>query len=533
MTPVLKADQLPAGHTHQIEHGEYKVLLTNVDGTVYAVESKCSHYALPLENAALCGHRLRCPFHHACFDVRDGRQLEAPGLDGIATFDVQVEDGQIHLATEPRPAPSPATSAPAAAPNSQVDPASESEPSNHYTYAIVGGGVAAANAVYGIREYDQQGSIVLITSEDLPPYDRTKVSKAFLSGDAELEGLPLHGEAFYAQLGVTLLESTKAEQVQLHDKQIRAAGRQLSYDKILLATGGKPRKLDLPGANLGGIYTIRDARDARRIRQQVKRGTKVVIVGGSFIGLESAMSLSKQGGDVTVVSPGQNLFEGPFGAKVGDYIQSLHEAKGVKFKLGTKAQSFEGQGSVRNVVLEDGSRLPAKVVVVGIGVSPATDYVEGIAANNDGSLSVNNHLATDVGGAYVAGDIAQYPGPTGAVRIEHWKVAAQQGRVAGRNMAGHAEPYTMLPFYWSNQQGTNLRYVGHAEDYDEILYDGEPGQTPFIAFYLKGGELQAALGVKRDGEIAAIGEAMNAGILPATDQLVGTDWQQLLATAGN
>ena len=518
MTPVFKLADLPAGTTHQIEHGEYKVLLVNIDGEVSAVESKCSHYGLPLENAALCGHRLICPFHHACFNAKDGAQLEAPGLDGLATFGVEVKGEDILLAAEPTPAPSPFSTEPASAP--------EKANAEHFTYAIVGGGIAAANAVYGIREHDKEGSIALITSEDLPPYDRTKVSKALLAGGTEVADLPLHGEQFYADRGVTLLEKTTVEEADLQAKKIACkGGRTLTYDKVLLATGGKPRKLDIPGSKLGNIFTIRDARDARRVREMTKKGTKVAIIGGSFIGLETAMSLGKQGGKITVITPETTLFEGPFGKEVGEYVQKLHEDAGVTFKLGCKSEEFLGQGSVKAVKMDNGETISTNLVVLGIGVQPATSYVTGLAANDDGGLSVDNHLALNAAGAYAAGDIAEYPGRAGAVRIEHWKVAGQQGRVAGRNMAGHAEPYTMLPYFWSNQQGVNFRYVGHATDYDKVILDGTPGEGPFIAFYVKGEQVQAALGVKRDAEVAVINGLMESGKMPGVGELRGKTWE--------
>lgn len=532
MQAVFKLSNLPAGHTHQLEHGEYKVLLTNVEGKVYAVESKCSHFALPLENAALCGHRLRCPFHAACFDVRDGRQLEAPGLDGINTFPVEIDGDDIKLGASPNPAPSPANAAPAPATNrSRTQSGTSPQEAHHYDYAIVGGGIAAANAVYGIRERDQEGSIVMITKEDLPPYDRTHVSKALLGGGKDLPELPLQSEEFYAKQGVQLMEKTIAETVNVADKKIQLkGGKSLTYNKVLLATGGSARKLDVPGAKLGGVYTIRSARDGQRVREQVKKGTKVVIVGGSFIGLEAAMSLGKQGGKITVITPEEILFEKVFGEQVGRWIQSLHEAKNVTFKLGTKLTEVQGKGSVKAVVTDGGERLPADVVVVGIGVTPATEYLEGLAAQEDGGIKVDNHLAANVADTYVAGDIAHYPDRTGLARIEHWKVAAQQGRVAGRNMAGHAEAYTAVPFFWSNQQGTNLRYVGHAENYDDIVFDGTPGEGGFIAYYMDGDKVLAALGVKRDADIAKIGEIMESGALPGKGDLVGADWGQFLAS---
>lgn len=518
MTPVLSLSLLPAGHTHQLDHGEYKVLLTNVDGEVYAVESKCSHFNLPLENAALDGYVLRCPFHHACFDVRDGKQLEAPGLDGIAHFSASVTDGQIYLPDHPT-APSLPIAKPAAAVNTQH------ADNQHFDYAIVGGGIAAANAVYGIREYDADGSIVLITSEDLPPYDRTHVSKALLDGGKDVGDLPLHSEAFYKERGVTLLESTVVERLDVQAKSIGRQRGMITYGKVLLATGGRPIELSSEGADLDGIYTIRSAHDGRLIREKVSEGTKVVVIGGSFIGLEVAMSLGKQGGDVTVVAPEEVLFEDVFGQRVGKWIQSLHEEAGVTFRLGRKSDSFNGKGGVDTVMLDNGDELPAEVVVIGIGVEPATGYLARLATDDDGGISVDNHLRANAAGVYAAGDIARYPGREGAVRIEHWKVAAQQGRVAGRNMAGHEEPYTMLPYFWSNQQGTNLRYAGHGDDFDKVLFDGSPGDGPFLAFYVKGEHLQAVLGVKRDHETAVIANRMVAGTLPANDELVGYDWR--------
>ena len=514
MTNVMPLAQLPAGHTHQLEHAGTKVLLTNVDGTVYAVESKCSHFGLPLENAALCGHRLRCPFHHACFDVRDGKQLEAPGMDGVATFSVEVKDGNIHLSDTPNPAAKPAP-APASAPNYET----------FFDYVIVGGGIAAANAVDGIRELDQEGSIALLTREDLPPYDRTHVSKALMDGGKEPADLPVRSEAYYAEQGVDLREKTVVSEVNVEKKTVSILGGDvLTYKKVLLATGGTPRQLDLPGSSLNDVHLVRRATDAEAIKKKVTRGTKVVIVGGSFIGLEAAMSLGKQGGDITVVSPEETLFAGPFGKKIGDWVQGLHEAKGVKFRLGRKVKAINGDGKVSGVQLDNDDELPAEIVVVGIGVKPETSYLIGLAATNDGGVKVNNHLETSVDGVYAAGDIARYPDREGSVRIEHWKVAAQQGKTAGRNMAGAGEPYTMVPFFWSNQQGVNIRYVGHATDYDEIVYDGTPGDGPFIAFYLKGDHCQAALGVKRDKDVAMIGELMNAGKMPDNADLVGYEW---------
>ncbi|MTB51032.1 FAD-dependent oxidoreductase [Lewinella sp. W8] len=516
-TPVFKLSQLPPGHMHQVEIDEKSILLTNVDGEVYAVENSCSHFGLPLHNGALSGHRLRCPFHHACFDVRHGTQLEAPGRDGLKTYPVRIEGDAIQVSTTPTAEPEHA--APAASP----------ENTNHVTYAIVGGGIAALNAVLGIRENDAKGSITLISAEALPPYDRTHVSKAQLEGGKSAADLPLQTEEFYASRGVELRLNSVVQTLDVQEKVINLrGGDKLTYDKVLLATGGTPRELPVPGAELDNVFLLRRATDAEAAKSVVGEETEVVIIGGSFIGLEAAMSFSKRGARVSVVAPESIPFEKIFGKQVGQYVRQLHEEAGVKFHLGQQVNSLLGNGAVEQVVLESGETLSARAVIIGIGVTPATDYLQGLAADADGGVTVDGHLRANVADTYVAGDIARYPDREGAQRIEHWKVAAQQGRVAGRNMAGANVPYTMIPYFWSNQQGVNFRYIGHGSDYDNILLDGTPGEGPFLAFYLKGDHVQAVLGVKRDTDTAAIAELMVAGRMPAPDDLMGKDWPALL-----
>ena len=519
MTSVLPLSQLPAGHMHQVKVGDYDVLLANVAGEVYAVENKCSHYQLPLDKGALCEHRLRCPFHHACFDVRTGEQLEAPGMDGLARFAVTVTDGQIHVSEEPEESNGPEHLAKTSANHSAGD--------GHYNYAVVGGGTAAAYAVEAIRAEDREGSIVMLSREELPPYDRTKVSKNFMQGDDAVDTLPLRDANFYPRIGVDFRAGAQVQALDLNKKAIALTdGTEITYDRVLLATGGQPRKLDVPGADLDGVITVREAADAVAARKRAGESSKAIIVGGSFIGLETAMSLGKHGAEITVVTPEKVLFEKVFGPEVGEYIKGLHEAKGVTFRLESKVGEITGRdGQVTGVKLQDGTELSADLVIVGIGVSPVTDYVEGVAFRNDHSLTVDGHLAVHGEGAWAAGDIATYPDREGMVRIEHWKVAGQQGRVAGRNMAGRAEAYQMVPYFWTNQQGVNFRYAGHGTDFDKIIFDGEPGsEQGFLAFYVKDAHVQACLGVKRDTDVAAVNELMALGKMPEVDQLRGQDW---------
>ncbi len=507
---------------HKVKVGDYEVLLANVKGEVYAVENKCSHFHLPLDKGALCEHRLRCPFHHACFDLRTGEQLEAPGMDGIAKFDVAIENGQILVSEEPVDHNGPEKLL-------ATDSSDRIPGGNHYKYVVVGGGAAAAYAVEAIRANDREGSVLMISREDLPPYDRTKVSKNFMQGDDDVSSLPLRDAYFYQKIGVEFRASTQVGRLDLADSKITlAGGEELTYDRVLLATGGAPRKLNVPGSDLAGVHTIREAQDAINTRTRAGEQANVVIIGGSFIGLETAMSLGKQGARITVVTPEAVLFEKVFGEKVGNYVRQLHEDAGVRFELNRKVTEMKGKnGKVERVILDNGNDLPADLVIVGIGVQPVTDYVAGIAFRDDHSLTVDGQLAVYGDVAWAAGDIATYPDREGMVRIEHWKVAGQQGRIAGRNMAGKSEPYQMVPYFWTNQQGVNFRYTGHGTDFDDIIFDGTPGEEPFLAFYVKDRHVQACLGVKRDTDVAAVNELMALGQMPEVEKLKGQDWSGL------
>ncbi|MGB3800136.1 MAG: FAD-dependent oxidoreductase [Lewinella sp.] len=521
MTPVLSLSQLPDGHLHKVKVGDYDVLLANLKGEIYAVENKCSHYQLPLDGGSLCEHRLRCPFHHACFDIRTGEQLEAPGMDGLPRFEVTIQDDQIHVSDQPVEKNGPE--------GLMGNQSVKEGGTDHYTYAVVGGGTAAAYGVEAIRAHDPEGSILMLGEEELPPYDRTKVSKAFMQGDDSVYKLPLRDAAFYNKIGVEFRAGAQVKSLDLKTKKLTLSdGQQISYDRVLLASGAKPRQLNIPGSDLEGVCSVRDAKDALIARSKADKQADVVIIGGSFIGLETAMSLGKRGANITVVTPEEVLFEKVFGKQVGLFVRDLHDKAGVTFELESKVTEIKGRdGQATGVVLDSGKELPADLVVVGIGVQPATDYIEGIAFRDDHSLTVDGHLAVHGDGAWAAGDIATYPDREGMVRIEHWKVAGQQGRIAGRNMAGQSEPYTMVPYFWTNQQGTNLRYVGHGTDFDDIIYDGTPGEGPFLAFYVKDKHVQACLGVKRDTDVAAVNELMAVGQMPPISELTGQDWLAL------
>jgi NADPH-dependent 2,4-dienoyl-CoA reductase/sulfur reductase-like enzyme len=249
------------------------------------------------------------------------------------------------------------------------------------------------------------------------------------------------------------------------------------------------------------------------------------VIGAGFIGMEVAASLRQQGLAVTVVASSQVPFEQVLGREVGAWLQQVHEAQGVTFRLGTKAQAIKGADAVEAVVLDDGETLPADLVVVGIGVTPATDFVDAsLLDEGDRSISVDACLQA-APNVYAAGDIAQYPDPwtNQPVRIEHWRLALQQGRTAAQNMLGESVPFQAVPFFWTGQYDLKLRYVGHAGTWDEVVIHGSLADQRFLAFYLQGERIAAVAGVGRDRDIAAISELMRLRQMPTAEELQRSD----------
>lgn len=314
-------------------------------------------------------------------------------------------------------------------------------------------------------------------------------------------------------------------------------GETLAYDALLLATGGAPRRLELPGAELEGVHTLRTLHDARALLSEAEGARRVVLVGASFIGMECASSLRARGLAVTAITPDTVPFERLLGSAVGRAFAELHRQNGVTLLTEAQVARFEGEGRVAGVVLEDGRALEADLVLVGVGVEPATGFLAGVPLEDDGSLAVDGsfRVVGAPGPLYAAGDVARYPNPygPGRIRVEHWRVAMQTGRAAARAMLGSAETFDGVPFFWTLQHGKGLRYVGHAEAWDEVVIQGDLDAWDFLAYYLQKGRLAAVLGAGRDADLCRVHECMRLRSLPAADELRGraVDWAARLRTA--
>lgn len=522
---VCGVDDLRDGDMKEVRVGDTDVLLARVDGQYYALHPKCSHYQAPLAKGLLHGSRLVCPWHNACFDVKTGHRLEAPALNGLPTHEVRIEGDRVmvRLTTEKE-----SLENPMAAPDTVVTD----------TCVIVGSGGAGAFAAEGLREGGFTGPIVVLTSSSQAPYDRPNCSKDYLQGKAPDEWMPLREPSFYQNYGIDIRTGQHVTSLnpETHEIEVRAwdAGttETIRYTKALICTGGVPNRPPVPGIDLANVLALRSLHDSQALRELGQAGKPIVIIGSSFIGLEAAMSLRKLGSTVHVVGMETVPFAKILGERIGKVIQGWHEAAGITFHLGRKLSALEGDGAVSAVVLDNGDRLSAEAVLLGLGVKPNTEFVQGVDRAKDGSLTTDAHLSV-ANDLYAAGDIARYPTADGTQRIEHWKVAGQQGYVAGLNMAGKATVYDQVPFFWTNQQGKRINYVGHADTIDEIIYDGNPEQDDnFLAFYVQANAIRAVAGLKRDTAMAAIRELMQADRMPAPDTVrQPVDWPALLAKA--
>jgi NADPH-dependent 2,4-dienoyl-CoA reductase/sulfur reductase-like enzyme/nitrite reductase/ring-hydroxylating ferredoxin subunit len=514
---LLNINELPEGEMKAVSAGEQEVLLLNVAGEISALFPKCTHYGAPLADGLLNGNRIICPWHHACFDARTGKHLEAPGIDGLPSYEVEVRGEEIWVDL----------------PESESDRVSNEMASprveNETTYAIVGGGAAAAYAAEGMREAGFTGRIVLFSDEQEVPYDRPNCSKDYLQGEAPEEWMPLRDAAFYKKHGIVLMKGHRAKQIDPQKKKIHfESGDPVAYDKLLVCTGGTPNRLPIAGAELDNVFTLRSLEDSRVLLEKGKAAKKAVIIGASFIGMEVAMSLQQLDCEVHVVAPEEVPFAKVFGKSVGQQLKKWHEAAGIHFHLGRQVNQIDGQSSAKGLLLDDETRLESDLIVMGVGVHPATAFLPKPMLEEDGSLKTDQYLQV-ADGIYAAGDIATYPQNGQYQRIEHWKVACQQGRIAGMNMAGAGQPYQAIPFFWSAQQDKILGYVGHAEGFDETIVEGKLDGDSFLVHYVKNDTIQATLSLFRDQELCAVQELMLEQRMPSPKEVkAGVDWLALV-----
>ena len=362
-------------------------------------------------------------------------------------------------------------------------------------FVIVGAGLAGAKAAETLREEGFDGRLVLIGDEHELPYERPPLSKDYLRG--ETTNAPyVHEASFYPANAIEVLTSTRVTGIDLGLRELFLEGdRRLGYDRLLLATGSVPRRLDVPGGKLDGIHYLRTLADSARIGERLETGQRLVVVGSGWIGAEIAASARQKGCEVTMIEMASLPLERVLGPEVGQIYLDLHRDHGVEFLPETTVERFEGDGSVERVITKDGASIETGFVVVGIGVAPRTGLAEIAGLRVDNGILVDEHLATSTPRVFAAGDVANasHPFYGHRLRVEHWSNALNQGPVAAKAMLGQDVSYDEIPYFFSDQYDAGMEYSGYATDWDEVVFRGDVGAGEFIAFWVKDERVIAGL----------------------------------------
>jgi NADPH-dependent 2,4-dienoyl-CoA reductase/sulfur reductase-like enzyme/nitrite reductase/ring-hydroxylating ferredoxin subunit len=460
--------------------GDDPVLLVRLGAEVIAIDALCSHYHGPLGEGLVVADTVRCPWHHACFSLRTGEAVAAPALSALGTWVVERAQDRIMVRTRAG-APKVARKRTGAAPAKIV---------------IVGGGAAGFAAAEMLRREGFSGALTVLSNDGAAPVDRPNLSKDYLAGSAPEDWMPLRPDNFYVDNAIDLRLETEVAGIDVKARRVKLANADtVPFDRLLLATGAEPVRLEIPGADQPHVHTLRSFADSRAIIAGATSAKRALVIGASFIGLEVAASLRARGLEVHVVAPDRRPMERVLGPEMGDFVRSLHEQHGVVFHLTDKVVKISG----KRALLESGALLDADLVVVGIGVRPRLQLAEQAGIKIDRGVVVNAYLETSAPGVFAAGDIARWPDPrVGSVRVEHWVVAERQGQTAARNMLGAGERYDAVPFFWSQHYDAPINYVGHAERWDEIKIDGSIKDRDCVVEYRLKGRRLAVASIYRD-----------------------------------
>ena len=531
--PLCSVDEIPEGGMKKVQVGNNEdnfVLVSKVENTIYVTGGRCSHYGAPLQMGYLDGYAVICPWHAAAFDVRTGEMLQSPGLNSIPTYSYSIVNGKVV----------------ANIPESKINSVAESnrskkmvkrDPANTKCFVVVGGGAAGSTAVETLRKEGYTGRIVLVSAENLLPYDRVVLSKNFKANGADLQ---FRSREFYDEFGIELELGAQVTSIDSSQKQVKlASGKVVEYDKLLLATGAEAK---VPGPyrnyvkNFSNVFTVRSVADHDRLKGEVAKAQDVVIVGSGFIGLEAAKAIKSAWPEknVTVIENQERPMANILGAELADQLVTSQKLNGINFLIGQQITSLEGSnGRVEKVVIPtrkafamplSTSDIKADLVILATGSQLNTVYIPTELINPDGSVKVNSHLQSEDPNIWAAGDIAQFPSllSESRERVEHWAVAEQQGRLAALNMLEKGNNYLDVPFFWSNQY-LNIQFAGFSSGHNWTHTEtkGEVGaeKTARITYFFKDQRCIGVAAVNWPGAILRLKIALQRGLMPSRREL--------------
>lgn len=376
-----------------------------------------------------------------------------------------------------------------------------------YQNVILGGGLVAGYASQAfVEEGLKPGELAIVSAEELLPYERPPLSKDFFLGESGRQDLLINDASFYQENGIDIYLNNPATQVDLANRQLFLSnGREIKFDRLLIATGSQLRRFDLPGSDLAGIFYLREFKDSQRIRRAAGEAEQAAVIGGSFIGMEVAAGLRHYGVETTMVFPEERVWQSFFSPLMSTFFENYYREQGVEFMTGANVIGFTGQDDVQAIQISQDYRshiLPADLIVAGIGVKPNVELFTESELNIEDGVLVDHFLETNVKGVFAAGDVARFPDQifNKMQRVEHWDNAVSQGQHAARMMLGHQEPYRHVPYFFSDVFDLSYEYWGDSSQANEIVHRGDISSGSFSVWWLADDRLQAAFVMDRPDE---------------------------------
>ncbi|XP_069575589.1 apoptosis-inducing factor 3 [Brachyistius frenatus] len=506
----------------EVEVGHHSVLLIHCEGKYSAIGNQCTHYGAPLSKGIISGNRVRCPWHGACFNVHTGDLEEFPGMDCLPCHKVKIENSKVYVSVQKKTLKQ----------EKRLKSMGAAIPGVNHIVLLLGGGAASLICAETLRQENFGGKIIMVTRDDLLPYDKTRLSKVM---NVENDSILLRRMEFFHQYDIEMWLKKEALSVDTDKKTVSFDdGSVQNYDQLLISTGCRAKGLNVPGMKLENVMMLETPEDARKIHAACL-GCNVVLVGTSFVGMEVASYFIDKASSVTVIGSSELPYQNTLGPEIGKFTMMMLSEKDVKFYMNDNVTEVKGvNGKVKEVVLKSGKVIPADVFIVGIGIIPNSEFLLGskIRMDSKNFVTVDKYMQTNVPGVFCGGDVVKFPlamAQDRLVNIGHWQMAQAHGRIVALNMLDKTTELNSVPFYWTVLLGKTIRYTGYGEGYTEIVMKGTFEDMKFLALYIKNDEVKAAAGLNYDPAVSAVAERLVAGKVITKKEAQSDDlsWLQL------